>query len=273
MNPQFFTTLSGGLCFAVATVMAAVYLSRPVIGTRIGLVVAAILGIAIDLIYVAFSISGRGLVTTFQTGPDAMLVLAVLIGLMGLLAHLATTLRGVDIALLAVAAIVELSQLAAMPESGVDLTRRPWFVSHSLAFAISGAFFVASGVAGIMYLMVYRSLHRKRPMPLLGKLAPLESLERFSRLTLAVGFPLFTYGILTGFCGVAHRTDLSPAKMLADPSFWLSSVGWIVYAYILYCLLFRPSMRGPRAAVLTTFGFCLVAVTFVAREVVSPLHQ
>jgi ABC-type uncharacterized transport system permease subunit len=134
--------------------------------------------------------------------------------------------------------------------------------------------FLAGGLAGVVYLMVYHRLRRKQACRLLGRVASLEALEKFGRWMPNIGFPLFTYGILTGICGVWHRTqDVKQTAWYLDPAFIFSMIAWMVYGYLCYGSLFKPQVRGRRAAVLSTYGLGLVVVAFLFREFLSPIHQ
>lgn len=128
---------------------------------------------------------------------------------------------------------------------------RPWFISHSLAFALSTTFFVAGGAAGIAYLLVHWMLRRKR-LNLVRKVPPLEALERFGRWMPIMGFPLFTFGILTGLCGIQHRKDIAAQAWYLDPTFLFSIAAWIVYAFLSLSLMYRSPFGGRRAAVWST---------------------
>jgi ABC-type uncharacterized transport system permease subunit len=232
---------------------------------------AAAVAVGLDFSYLFISITRGGMVDTFERGFDAILLLATLIGVVGLATHFAPKLRGLDGLLFLAAGVIQFSDLTILGETGAP-TGRPWFISHGLAFALSAVFFIAGGVAGIAYLLATRMLRQKR-LWLLQGVAPLESLERFGRWMPIIGFPLFTFGILTGLCGVAHRGFFGTRAWYLDPTFVFSIVAWGVYAYLAVSLMYRPWIRGRRAAMLAACGLGLVVVAFLAREFVSPLHQ
>lgn len=233
--------------------------------------VSAAVAIGLNIAYLAVSAHRNGLVETFDRGFDAALLLAMLIGVMGMATHFARTLRGLDGLLFLAAGLIQFSDLLVLGDAGSP-TSRPWFVSHGLAFALSAVFFIAGGAAGVGYLLVDRMLRRKQ-LRLLQGVAPLESLERFGRWMPLAGFPLFSFGILTGLCGMAHRGYFAKPTWYLDPTFMFCIVAWCVYAYLAVSLMYRPRVRGRRAAVLATYGLGLVVVAFLAREFLSPLHQ
>ena len=59
-----------------------------------------------------------------------------------------------------------------------------------------------SGLAGVLFLAEHRRLKRKRRIDLRFALPSLEALDRVNRLSLAVGFPLLTLGVVTGMLWV-----------------------------------------------------------------------
>ncbi|GMV96944.1 MAG: cytochrome c biogenesis protein CcsA [Phycisphaerae bacterium] len=272
MGNQLLVTITAGLAYLTGAVGSYLHIRyRP--GWAPALVrVCTILGLCINLGYLSRSLWLVGVVATFQSNFDAALLLAFLLGLVGLGTHLAPTMRGLDGLLLLAAAGVEFSELVVIRQPAVETTGRPWFISHSLAFAGSAAFFIAGGAAGIAYLLVNRMLRRKR-LGLVTKVPPLEALERYGRWMPIIGFPLFTFGILTGLCGVQHRRDIAALAWYWDPTFVFSVLAWLVYAYLSWSLMYRPAVRGKRAATLATYGLGLVVVAFLAREFLGPLHR
>ncbi len=267
------TSLVSAAAFAAAAVGARRLLrgpdARAAAMVRIGAAVAMLSSSA--LLIRAFA--AQGPVAALQQGYESMSLLAVLTGLLGVGLHVAGTLRGLDALLLGFAALMEAAAIVFGGDPPIQSIQRPWFISHGLAFALSGACFTAAGLAGAAYLLAYRGL-RRRPVRRPSAVgASLESLERFGRTALVLGFPLFTYGILTGMCGIAHRRDLNFAGMLTDVTALLSLAAWGVYAYMLIFSLWRPSLRGPTAAALAAVGWVVVTTAFLARELMSPLHQ
>lgn len=234
--------------------------------------VAALAALLADAMHMGWAIGRLGIVQALQSNFSATVLMGLLIGLVGFGTYLSAKLRGLDGFLFLVAGILSLTELAQPDVVPTDLTQRPWFISHALAFALSAACFVAGGAAGIGYLLVSRMLRRKRAAAMVGTVAPLESLERFGRWMPLLGFPLFTYGILTGLCGVAHRPDLQKGAWFLDPTLILSVAAWCVYAYLCVTSLYGPHIRARRAAVLSTYGLGLILVAYVVREF-SWLHR
>lgn len=271
---QLLTSLVGATGFAVGAVCSYLRLRWQVRWAPAVLRVAVAVALVANVAYLAWRLRDLGLVETLGHDFDDTILLAGLLGLMGLGTHLARTLRGVDGFLYLVAAVVQFGALTVMhrPESA-SATGRVWFVSHSIAFAVSGTLFIAGGVAGVAYLLVNWMLRRKKASTLVGSVASLESLEKFGRWMPILSFPLFTYGILTGICGVWHRPELKQGTWYADPVFIFSVVAWLVYGYLCYGSLYKPQIRGKRAAILSTYGMGLIVVVFMFLLFLSPLHQ
>ncbi len=234
---------------------------------------AATVAILTDLVHLLVVTQRAGAVEALQSNFSATVLMSLLIGAVALGTHLSSALKALDGFLFIVATVLSFSALATTGQPAADMTDRPWFISHALAFALSATCFIAGGAAGIAYLLVNRMLRRKRRTGLVGSVASLESLERFGRWMPILGFPLFTYGILTGLCGVAHRQDLNLTAWYLDPTFILSIIAWAIYAYLTVASLYGPHIRARRAAMLSTYGLGLIVVVFFVREFWSRLHQ
>jgi ABC-type uncharacterized transport system permease subunit len=264
----------GVVSFALCIVAAYYHLRRRGRWASPLLLLAGFLAVAANTSHLIASIQQVGVVETFRHSFESTLLLASLIGLMALGTHLSTSLRGLDGFLFIGALVVQVG--AAILSNRTDANEasyRPWFVSHSLAFEISAACFIASGAAGVVYLIMNQLLHKRRPSTLVGAVAPLESLERFGRWTLSIGFPLFTFGILTGICEMVRSKNPGPTAWLHDPLVVGSFVIWTVYALMVGLMWLRPRMRGQKAAALATCGMGLVAFVFLVIEFMSPLHR
>ena len=181
------------------------------------------------------------------------------------------SLRGLDGVLFIMAALVQFGSLVIGSNAAEEASHLPWFVSHPLAFAVAAACFVAGGAAGMAYLLMNRMLRKRRPTTLFGQVASLEALERFGRWMTMLGFPVFTYGMLTGICGIAHMDD--PSRAMRDPLVILSMLAWLVYAVMVLAMWFQPQIRGRRAARLAAVGTGVIVIVFVMVLFVSPLHQ
>ena len=270
MAPAIITL--GTLAFLVAGVGSYLHLRQVARWAPLLATVGGGIGILLNGAYIARSVAERGVVGALGLNLESTLLLATLLGLVALVTHLSSGLRGLDGFLYLSAAVVQLGAISVMERRPADIEYKSWFISHSLAFQVSAACFIAGGMAGLAYLIVYKTLRRKRPPTIVGSLAPLESLERFGRWALMIGFPLFTYGVLTGICEVV-RAPNGPAPWFRDPLIILSFVTWAAYAVVIGAMWLRPHIRGRRFATLSASCMGLVAVVFLVVEFISPLHR
>ncbi len=259
--------------FATATLAAFVRLRFQSRVATVIVRIAAGTAVTLTIAYVVNQVASTGLVEALHSSYSAAIILATLVALMGIGAHLSATLRGMDGFLFAIAALFAFASLAAGPQAKQTIMDQPWFVSHSLAFAASLACFVISGVAGLSYLVLHRALRKKRPIVLIGMFAPLESLERLGRLTLMIGFPLFTYGLLTGLCGIAHNEIEGHRLSLNNPFVVYALLAFLLYAVMIGCIWFVPRIRGRLAASLALGGMSLLLAGFAVVEITAPLHR
>jgi ABC-type uncharacterized transport system permease subunit len=261
----------GTIALALAAGLAIANVLRRSSERSLPSLIAAVVAVVINVIALATSISHDGTVDTLRQSYESGLVLATLLGLMGLFGRQVPAMQGLDGILFVLAAVVEFGTFFQIGRPGINVTYKSWFVTHQFAFAISATCFAASGAAGGAYLMLYRLLRRKRGLAWLGRFAPLESLEQFGRRTLMIGFPCLTYGVLTGFCQLSRQRN--PADWLMDPFILTTLTLWAVYAAAVLLIWLRPSMRGPRAATLATASLGLLIVVFVILDRVSTLHR
>lgn len=206
-----------------------------------------------------------------STSFDTRVLIASLLILAALACLAARKLRGLEGLLLPIACLTQLAAWFKLGKAGPAADYQSWFEAHSAAFALSATCFVLSGVAGIAYLVLNRVLRRKTPSPLFGKFAPLETLESLGRWTLLVGWPVFTFGILTGICEVAQSGQAR--RWLADPLIVFTFITWLVYGFVLMRVLFWRSFRGYRSARWTAGSLILLGFTLLIVDLLSPMHR
>lgn len=271
------TILVGLAGFVLCTVAGYLYVRRGQAWASPLVVVGAVIGIGSNVCHLVRWLIRYGAVETFRHNLESSLLLASLIGLVGLGSYLTRRLRGLDGLLFILATLVQAGALLVRNRiAGGEVNYKPWFISHGLAFQVSAACFLAGGAAGVAYLLTSYVLRRKRATraPLmLGAVAPLEAIERFEWWTLVIGFPLFTFGILTGICEVSRGTAPGPQAWLTDPLIIASFITWLVYAVLIASMWLQPQMRGRRAATMVTCCMGMVAMVFLVLEFVSPLHR
>jgi ABC-type transport system involved in cytochrome c biogenesis permease subunit len=192
---------------------------------------------------------------------DALLWLGLLLALFLAYTQRVRPLRGLDWFVIPI--IVWFLVTAAVfgrakPHEYVSST---WSRVHQVT-AYAGALALSiAGAVGAMYLIANQRLRHKRTAPL----GSLERLEHFTRVSVALGFPLLTLGLITGLVRALnspHGNDLGP-EWYRSPKVLLAFGAWAVYALVLHAPI-NPSFRGRRAAMLSVVGFVLMIGVIVA---------
>lgn len=139
-----------------------------------------------------------------------------------------------------------------------------WSWTHRLT-AYGGALaLVIAGAVGALYLLAAHRLRAKGLASGSG-FGNLERLETIAQHAMALGWPLFTIGLVTGILWGIHLTSQgqSESREFFGPKVMLAVGVWIVYALALHTPI-NPSFRGRKAAVLSLIGLVLMAGTLVA---------
>lgn len=135
-----------------------------------------------------------------------------------------------------------------------------WLVTHIALALVGVAAFVLNFAGAVMYLLQERQLRSKRPGRFYYRLPPLETLDRLSYRTLALGFPFLTTGLLMG--AVWARTAWG-TLFTFDPLVALSFVAWAIYAATLAGRA-AAGWHGRRAAYFAIVGFAALVLTLGA---------
>jgi ABC-type uncharacterized transport system permease subunit len=136
-----------------------------------------------------------------------------------------------------------------------------WPHAHVL-FATAGfALLGLAALSGAAYIVKERALKRKQPTSV--ELPSLESLDRLAVVGLALGFPLLTLGVLSGYAWVfAHDGDPYSAHAL----FLL--VAWGVLLVPVTLRVVRRE-RGRRVARSVLMGFVVLAFCYLGIRLIS----
>jgi len=140
-----------------------------------------------------------------------------------------------------------------------------WLPVHvTVAFLGNAAFALAFGVS-LIYLLSERQLKHKKMTLLMKRFPSLETLDRLNYIFLVWGFPLMTLGIVSGsmWAGIHWGSYWS-----WDPRQISSGIAWLFYGALLHGR--TTGLRGRKAALLTTFGFCVVIGYFLWGEAIFP---
>jgi ABC-type transport system involved in cytochrome c biogenesis permease subunit len=119
-----------------------------------------------------------------------------------------------------------------------------------------------------MYVLQERQIKAKRRGAVYYGLPALETLDHLTLVTLTVGFPFLTVGLLLGVL----QAGRSWASLLAgDPLALFSLVMWLVYAATLSGRAVGR-WRGRRAAYFAIAGFCVLLATLGAGALFHGRH-
>ncbi|HZL37378.1 MAG TPA: cytochrome c biogenesis protein CcsA [Tepidisphaeraceae bacterium] len=211
----------------------------------------------------------RGSWLPLEDNFGAFLWLAVLLALFVAYTQRAHPLRGLDwfvmpivLLLLILAAVFGKTMPHEYRDSTLLLVHRVTAYGGFVAFAVAGA-------AGGMYLLANRRLRNKRLASGPG-FGSLERLERLTLVSVTLGFPLLTIGLITGLVRVldSHAPNTMGPDWYRNPKVLLACIAWVVYALVLHSPI-NPAFRGKRTALLSVLGFAIMIGTFVAAQFVG----
>jgi ABC-type uncharacterized transport system permease subunit len=163
------------------------------------------------------------------------------------------------VALVSLVAAQFVGQGAATPE-----LPRTLLALHVAANLLGLGFFLLAGAMGGFYLVQERRLKQHRLHAGRARLPALEVLDSAEHLLLLAGFPLLTFGIVTGAVFMSHLDEHSAAALFR------AALGYIAWALLAFVLVMRAvaGWRGRRAAYGTLAGVAcvlLVLLGYVAR--------
>lgn len=166
-------------------------------------------------------------------------------------------------------ALVMLLGAAATPGEIVELApalQSWWLPVHVILLFVGDGAFALAAVVGVMYLIQERQLKRKKLTSLFHRLPNIDVLDEIGYRCLSIGFPLLTFGIITGaaWANTAWGTYWS-----WDVKETWSLINWFIYAALLHGRL-TIGWRGKRAAIWAILGFASVLFTFLGVNYLLP---
>src|SRR3989442_5916491 len=138
-----------------------------------------------------------------------------------------TGLRVLSAFVLPIVVLLSLKALTTRPASLAPALASAWIWIHIALAMVGFAAFVFNFVGALMYLLQERQLKTKRPGAFYYRLPALETLDRLTYRTLAIGFPFLTTGIILG---ALWATAAWGSVFAFDPLAMLSFVAWGIYA-------------------------------------------
>jgi ABC-type uncharacterized transport system permease subunit len=148
----------------------------------------------------------------------------------------------------------------APPEEGVS---RPLLAFHIAANGLGVGLFLVAGASGLLYLVQERRLKHKHLSGAMLRLPSLDALDRATHGLLVAGFPLLTFGVVTGAVFSQHIFTLQGAALAR------TLLGFATWAVLAAVLLLRrvAGVRGRRAAYGTLAGVLCVLLVIVVYAV------
>jgi ABC-type uncharacterized transport system permease subunit len=203
----------------------------------------------------------RGSWMPLEDNFDALIWLGLLLALFVAYTQWSHPLRGLDWFILPIVEMLLVAAAVFGRTKPHEYVGSAWLWTHLVTAFGGAAAFAVAGAVGAMYLIADRRLRQKQKS-LVGSL---ERLERFTRISVALGFGLLTVGLITGLMRVVgyHRTSIVGPPWYESPKVWLAFAAWVVYAVVLHAPM-NPVFRGRRAAMLSVIGFVLMIGTLIA---------
>ncbi|MFL6128811.1 MAG: c-type cytochrome biogenesis protein CcsB [Mycobacteriales bacterium] len=160
----------------------------------------------------------------------------------------------------------------------VPALRSYWIVIHVTSIAIGTGIFLVSFVGTVLYLvrrkwdlaMAAGRTPKRFPLTLGRRLPPAEVLDKMAYRSVAFGFPIYTFGIISG----AIWAEAAWGRYWGwDPKETWAFITWVVYAAYLHARA-TAGWRGTAAARVNLVAFATMIFNFfVVNMVISGLHS
>ncbi len=137
-----------------------------------------------------------------------------------------------------------------------------FYAFHVGALFLSLALMALAFGAGIFFVYLNHRLKAKLPISGLQKDIPaINILDKINAFCTAIGFPLFTLGLATGFIFAA---SVWSDTLLTDPKELISIIIWILFAALFYMrMVLGWRGRKPAMAAIALFSLCLFSILVV----------
>jgi cytochrome c-type biogenesis protein CcsB len=168
---------------------------------------------------------------------------------------------GALVAPLATLCAVIASMLPGPPVQLAPLFTSLWRTFHIVTLILGLAAFAIAFLVGILYLIQERAIKDKKRGFFFRRLPSLRLLDSMGYSCLIVGFPMLTFGVITG---VIYAQMVQGRFWSWDHKEVFGGITWLVYAALLHERL-AVGWQGRRAAIMTIAGFLVLLFTFFLR--------
>jgi ABC-type transport system involved in cytochrome c biogenesis permease subunit len=154
-------------------------------------------------------------------------------------------------------------------ERRAAILESPWFGVHVSSLLFAYASFALACVIGITYVLLFKEIKAKHLGFFYKRLPSLQHLDAMNVRAVTIGWIFLTIGVVVGAVWtVQARADavLDPrlrAMSILDPKIAVAMLSWAIYSFQIYARR-AIGWSGRRAAWLSTVGFAIVLVNFVA---------
>jgi len=163
--------------------------------------------------------------------------------------------------------LVGLALLIGLAPEGAPSTRGPWSILHITVSVLGLAMLALAFIAAALYLLQFRELKARRFGQVFRLFPPLERLDQLNHLSLVLGFPTVTLGVLLGF-GVQYAggASVDAAQVVWGMLTWMV-LGWAVGVRVV------RHWVGRRAAFASIATFAAVLLVYLALKLTAPGTQ
>jgi ABC-type transport system involved in cytochrome c biogenesis permease subunit len=153
------------------------------------------------------------------------------------------------------------------PAGAAATGRSAWSMLHITVSVLGLAMLSLAFIAAALYLLQFRELKAKRFGAVFRLFPPLERLDQLNHLSLVLGFPTVTLGVLLGF-GVRYAggAPVDAAQVVWGMLTW-AVLGWAVGVRVV------RHWAGRRAAFASIASFTAVLLVYVALKLAAPGTQ
>jgi ABC-type uncharacterized transport system permease subunit len=246
----------GVVAYSAAATLFFVELARPdrAFGAARFAAIALWVGVAMQVFQLGSDLAGAGVTPWSLKFALSLSACSISAAYLALRTRLRIDAMGVVAAPLSLTLLVGAQFLRS--ETPVTDFPRTLLLLHITANLLGVGLFLLAGAAGAFYLFQERRLKAKRITAFQGRLPALDALDTTEHRLLLAGFPLLTFGIVSGAFFTA-RLDLTTGASFARAV--LAYATWVLVAGVLI-LRAVAGWRGRKAAYGTLAGVACVLV-------------